>query len=163
MRYHDGLSGLIGRALSQPQSYKETFSFRFYMIKTPQSCLTLFRYKNKMKGKKGVGQISWYSYCLICECLYKYKDLCTLFPKRNATLIYGFFMVTLDQGQWPWVMCTKWNAPGEEFWNGVFGKFLQNCRNDVWPKVHWPTLFPKRKANSENLRFFWGRVYKQSL
>ncbi len=28
MRYHDGLSGLICRAFSQPPSYKETFSFR---------------------------------------------------------------------------------------------------------------------------------------
>ena len=36
----------------------------------------------------------------------------TLFPKRNATLISRFFMVTLDQGQWPQVMCTKGNAPG---------------------------------------------------
>ncbi len=30
MGYHHGLSGLICRALSQPPSYKETFSFRFY-------------------------------------------------------------------------------------------------------------------------------------
>ncbi len=35
----------------------------------------------------------------------------TLFPKRNATLISRFFMVTVDQGQWPRVMCTKGNAP----------------------------------------------------
>ena len=28
MRYHNGLSGLICRAFSQPPSYKETFSFR---------------------------------------------------------------------------------------------------------------------------------------
>ena len=33
----------------------------------------------------------------------------TLFPKRNATLISKFFMVTLDQGQWPQVMSTKGN------------------------------------------------------
>ncbi len=30
--YHDGLSGLICRALSQPQSYKETFSFRHWQL-----------------------------------------------------------------------------------------------------------------------------------
>ncbi len=34
----------------------------------------------------------------------------TLFPKRNATLISRFFMVTLDQGQWLQVMCTKGNV-----------------------------------------------------
>ncbi len=28
----------------------------------------------------------------------------------------------------------------------------------IWLKVHWPTLLPKRKATSEKLRFFWGRV-----
>ena len=35
-----------------------------------------------------------------------------------------------------------------------------HCRNDIWPKVHRPTLKPKRKATSEKLRFFWGRVYR---
>ena len=34
MRYHDGLSGLICRALSQPKSYKETFSFRDLILNT---------------------------------------------------------------------------------------------------------------------------------
>ncbi len=35
----------------------------------------------------------------------------TLFPKRSATLISRFFMVALDQGQWPHVMSPKRNAP----------------------------------------------------
>ena len=43
----------------------------------------------------------------------------TLFPKRNASLNYVFFMVTLDQGQLPWVMSTKGNAL-----NGVFDKLV---------------------------------------
>ncbi len=42
----------------------------------------------------------------------KQKYPYTLFPKRNATLISRFFMVTLDQGQWPQVMSTQGNAPG---------------------------------------------------
>ncbi len=37
--------------------------------------------------------------------------------------------------------------------------YQEHCRNDIWPKVHRPTLIPKRKATSEKLRFFWGRVY----
>ncbi len=93
----------------------------------------------------------------------------TLFPKRNATLISRFFMVTPDQGQWPWVMCTKENAPqmssdcARSVRNFRIG-FLTNCyqeqcTNEIWPKVHWPTLLPKRMATSEKLRFFWGRVY----
>ena len=76
----------------------------------------------------------------------------TLFPKRNATLIFRFFMVTLDQGQWPRFMRTKGNAP----WSNCY---QEQCTNEIWPKVHWPTLLPKRKATSEKLRFFWGRVY----
>ncbi len=34
-----------------------------------------------------------------------------------------------------------------------------HCRNDVWPEVHWHTIFPKRNAIFKNLRFFWKRVY----
>ncbi len=37
--------------------------------------------------------------------------------------------------------------------------YQEQCTNEIWPKVHWPTLLPKRKATSEKLRFFWGRVY----
>ncbi len=46
---------------------------------------------------------------------------------------------------------------GGECWNGVFGKFYQ----EYWElsKVHWTTLLPKRKATSDKLRFFWGRLY----
>ncbi len=33
----------------------------------------------------------------------------------NASLISLFFMVTLDQGQWPRVMFTKGNAPGSKW------------------------------------------------
>ncbi len=46
-------------------------------------------------------------------------SLYTLFPKRNATLISRFFMVTLDQCQWPRVMCTMGN--------GVFDTLLQGA------------------------------------
>ncbi len=63
----------------------------------------------------------------------------TLFPKRNATLISRFFIVTLDQGQWPRGMSIQGNAPGSN---------QEQCKNVIWPKVHWPTLFPKRKATS---------------
>ncbi len=37
--------------------------------------------------------------------------------------------------------------------------YQEQCKNEIWPKIHWPTLLPKRKATSEKLRFFWGRVY----
>ncbi len=37
--------------------------------------------------------------------------------------------------------------------------YQEQCTNEIWPKIHWPTLLPKRKATSEKLRFFWGRVY----
>ncbi len=30
---------------------------------------------------------------------------------------------------------------------------------DIWSNIKWRTLFPKREATSENLHFFWGRVY----
>ncbi len=31
--------------------------------------------------------------------------------------------------------------------------------NDTWCQVHWYTLFPKRNATSQNMHFFWWRVY----
>ncbi len=37
--------------------------------------------------------------------------------------------------------------------------YQEHCRSGIWPKVHRPTLLPKRKATSENLHFFWGKVY----
>ncbi len=40
--------------------------------------------------------------------------------------------------------------------------YQEHCKSDVWPKFHCPTLLPKRKATSEKLRFFWGRVYIKS-
>ncbi len=34
---------------------------------------------------------------------------CTIFPKRNATLISRFLMATLDQGQWPQFISIEWS------------------------------------------------------
>ncbi len=39
---------------------------------------------------------------------------------------------------------------------------LANCYHstkDTWPSVYWCTPIPKRKATSQKLHFFWGRVY----
>ncbi len=82
--------------------------------------------------------VRWKSGPCLSSFVEKVAHNSTLFPKINATLISRFFKVTLDQRQWPQVMCTK--------------------GNEIWSKVHWPTLLPKRKATSEKLRFFWGRV-----
>ncbi len=125
---------------------------------------------------------------------------CTLFPKRNATLISRFFMVTLDQGQWPQVISTKGNAPGSNrqktYTLPKKERQLSNCLEassfvkfqrwlalrcllsvqERWGIFEWgfwqivirsivemtfglnsPTY--KRKATSEKLCFFWGRVY----
>ena len=69
-------------------------------------------------------------------------------------------MATLDQGQWPRVMCTKGNASGSNRQKTPLKNcYQEQCTNEIWPKVHWSTLLPKRKATSEKLRFFWGRVY----
>ncbi len=46
MRYHDGLSGLICRALSQPQTYKETFSFREVILHLEGNKYFVTRYPN---------------------------------------------------------------------------------------------------------------------
>ncbi len=43
----------------------------------------------------------------------------------------------------------QWKCSGEQ---------QAKCTNGIWPKVHLPALLPKRKATSEKLRFFWGRV-----
>ncbi len=82
-------------------------------------------------------------------------DLHTLFPKRDATSISRFLMVTLHQGQWPRIMFTKGIAPGRNFkWGSLAHCHQEHCRNEIWPKVHWHKLLPKRKATSEKLRFF---------
>ncbi len=51
-----------------------------------------------------------------------------------------------------------WVREVESNHQGAIIFYLAHCRNDIWPKVYCPTLFHRRKANSEKLHFFWGRV-----
>ncbi len=43
------------------------------------------------------------------------------------------------------------------------GSYQEHYVNDTWCQVYWYTRFPKRNATSQNLRFFWWRVYQIEL
>ncbi len=43
----------------------------------------------------------------------KWKYLLYTLPQKNS--IFTFFLVTLDRGQWPWIMSTEGNAPRSYF------------------------------------------------
>ena len=98
----------------------------------------------------------------------------TPFSKRNESLICPFSLVPLGHWPWHRVLkilanCPESNlqkAPFQNSWpsslnlkkqdfmvdrtTNSFGMgFLaicrqEHCRNDVWPTVHWHTIFPKR-------------------
>ena len=86
----------------------------------------------------------------------------TLFPKGNATLICQFFTVPLGFRPRSKVMSIL--SIMRNFERGSLANcYQEHYANDFWYKIQWCTLFPKRKATSKNLRFFWGRVYAWSL
>ncbi len=62
---------------------------------------------------------------------------CTLFPKRKATLISRFFMVTLEQGQWRWVMCTRGNALGSNKQKTLLKNIKRFCQYIQCPLTLW--------------------------
>ena len=92
------------------------------------------------------------------------RPLTTIKLNANATLISRFFMVILDQCQWRPGSCPPRELSVREQWGICEWGFCQIVtrnifyRNVVWPAIYWTTLHPKRKATSEKLRFFWGRV-----
>ena len=85
----------------------------------------------------------------------------TLFPKRNATSELAGGIQFRD---FPVTTCTQTSYDCARIMRNFEMGSLANCyqehsTNDIWYKIKWCTLFPKRKATSKNLRFFWGRVY----
>ena len=45
----------------------------------------------------------------------------------------------------------------------LFIFYMSHCKLYVWPKVYWHTVFSKRNATLENLRFFWRRVFIRQI
>ncbi len=78
------------------------------------------------------------------------QHLCphTLFPKGNATLISRFFLVTLDQGQWPQVMWTKGNGVFEE--PGAMYKWNLTQSSLAYTP-------PQKKGNFRKVAFLLGK------
>ena len=85
----------------------------------------------------------------------------TLFPKRNA-------ISQLAEGihfrDFPVTTCTQTSCECartmKNFGMGLLAYcYQEHSTNDIGSRIKWRSLFPKRKATSEKLRFFWGRVY----
>ncbi len=89
-----------------------------------------------------------------------YNTMYTLFLKRNATFklageihFHDFPVKTCTQTSYE---CAR-TMRNFGIWSSV-NCYQEHFTNDIWSKIKWCTLFPKRKETSEKLCFFWGRV-----
>ena len=69
----------------------------------------------------------------------------------------------------------KWNGPLNRYYpyhvwttykyvtNALDSRHNQYNKNDTRFKVHWSTLFPKRKANPENMCFFFEKSFSKII